>query len=234
MELVYTTDLKSVAVRLEGSSPSSPTIKSPHVMRIFYLGYNICMIKDQRKIPKLRVLYLFKSAFRQWRDNFNSYAKIALVVAIPVAIVGAFQTNGYLDDYGLITATAWTFTFVTLINFAINKDKLKDTKLSTLYTSASSRFLQYLGTNLILALFALPFFLSLFGLFLSLPIFNLPPLIFLPLSILSFLISSYLLARFGMAQIIVVADKSGVIESLKKSTLLTKKIDGEYFLLHFY
>lgn len=202
-------------------------------MRIFYLRYNIYMIKDQRKIPKLRVTHLFKSSFVEWKNNFNQYTKIALVVAIPVAVVGAFQTNGYLDDYGLITATAWTFTFVSIINFAINRHEQEDTKLSTLYASASSRFLQYMGTNLILALFALPFFLSLFGLFLSLPIFNLPPLIFLPLSIFSFLISSYLLSRFGMAQVIVVADKSSVAESLKKSTLLTKKNRWRIFFATF-
>jgi len=202
-------------------------------MRIFYLGYNICMLKDQRKVPKLRVFNLFRSAFLEWRSNLNSYTKIALIVAIPVAVISAFQTNGYLDDYGLTTATAWTFAFVSLINYAIHQNSLKDSKLSTLYTSASSRFLQYLGTNLILALFALPFFLSLFGLFLSLPIFNLPPLIFLPLSILAFLLSSYLLTRFGMAQIIVIADKSGVIESLKKSTFITKKNRWRIFFATF-
>jgi hypothetical protein len=93
--------------------------------------------------------------------------------------------------------------------------------------------LQYLGTNLILAIFALPFFLSLFGLFLSLPIFNLPPVVFLPLSIFSFLLSSYLLARFGMTQIVVVADQYSVIGSFKKSTELTKKNRWRIFFATF-
>jgi hypothetical protein len=202
-------------------------------MRIFYLRYNIYMINDLRKIPKLKVLSLYKNSFLEWKDNFNNYTKIALVVAMPVAIINAFQTNGYLGDYGLTTAIAWTFTFVSLIYFAIHSKNLKDSKLATIYTSASSRFLQYLGTNLILAIFALPFFLSLFGLFLSLPIFNLPPVVFLPLSILSFLLSSYLLARFGMTQIVVVADQYSVIESFKKSTELTKKNRWRIFFATF-
>lgn len=187
------------------------------------MGYNIYMIKDLRKIPKLKFLSLYKNSFLEWKGNFNNYTKIALVVAMPVAVINALQTNGYLSDYGLTTAIAWTFTFISLIYFAIHGKNLKDSKITTIYTSASSRFLQYLGTNIILAVFALPFFLSLFGLFLSLPIFNLPPVVFLPLSIISFLLSSYLLTRFGMAQIVVVADKYSVIESFKKSTQLTKK-----------
>ncbi len=181
------------------------------------------MIKDQRKISKLKLLHLYRETLFGWKKNFNSYTKIALVVAIPAAILGVLQNDGYLGDYGLTLGIAWAFVFITIIYFTIHGSKLRNVKLATAYTTASGRFLQFLGVSLILALFALPIFLSLFGLFLSLPIFNLPPIIFLPLSVFSFLISSYLLARFGIGQVISVAEEQSVIQSLKLSSEITKK-----------
>ncbi|MEI6169387.1 MAG: hypothetical protein WCP56_00125 [Candidatus Saccharibacteria bacterium] len=144
-------------------------------------------------------------------------------MAIPAAIIGVLQNDGYLGDYGLTLGVAWLFVFMTIIYFTIHGGKLDNIKLSSAYTAASARFLQFLGVSLTLALLALPIFLSLFGLFLSLPIFGLPPIIFLPLSILSFLLSSYLLARFGMSQVISVAESLSVVQSLKLSSEITKK-----------
>ena len=176
-----------------------------------------------RTIPKLKLLSLYRAAFSTWKNNFNSYAKITLVVAIPAAIIGVLQNYGYLDDYVLTLGIAWLFVFMAIIYFTIHGGKLDNIKLSSAYTAASARFLQFLGVSLALILFAQPMFLSLNGLFLSLPIFDLPPIIFLPLSIVSGLLSSYLLARFGMSQVISVAESASVVQSLKLSSEITKK-----------
>ena len=171
-----------------------------------------------RTIPKLKLLSLYRAAFSTWKNNFNSYAKITLVVAIPAAIIGVLQNYGYLDDYGLTIGIAWIFAVKTIIYFTTHGGKLDNIKLSSAYKAASPRFLQFLGVSLILILFALP--LRADGL---LPIFSLPPIIFLALWILSFLLSSYLLARFGMSQVISVAESASVVQSLKLSSEITKK-----------
>jgi len=181
------------------------------------------MKKDNRHIPKLKIWKLYKQTLEEWKDNYQVYFKIILIVALPVAVLGIFQNDGVLGDYSIASSIVWAFTFIAVIAFAINRPKLQNTKLATIYSFASSRFLQYIAVSLILALFALPILLSLIGLFVSLPVFGLPPAIFLPLSVGSFLLSSYLLARFGLAQIIVVATKKTTFESLKNSSLLTSK-----------
>lgn len=181
------------------------------------------MKKDNRHIPKLKVWKLYKQTLVEWKNNYQVYFKIILIVALPVALIGIFQNDGALGDYGITTAIVWAFAFIATISFAANKSKLQNSKLATIYSFASSRFLQYTAVSLILALFALPIFLSLLGMFVSLPIFGFPPAIFLPLSVGSFLLSSYLLARFGLAQIIVVATTKSTFESLKNSTQLTSK-----------
>jgi len=187
------------------------------------LRYNINMIKDARKIKKLKIFNIYKRAFAEWKGNFNNYTKLTLIVAIPAALLGALQTNGILSDYGQILAVAWAFAFISIIFYTDRRNELKNTKLSTVYTAASGRFLQFLAVSLILALFALPFILGLVGLFFSLPILNLPPLIFLPVSIAGLVLSGYLLARFGAAQIIVVASGATTSEALKQSKKITKK-----------
>ena len=181
------------------------------------------MKKDNRHIPKLKVWKLYKQTLVEWKNNYQVYFKIILIVALPVAVLGIFQNDGALGDYSITTSIVWAFAFIATISFAANKSKLQNSKLATIYSFASSRFLQYTAVSLILALFALPIFLSLIGLFVSLPVFGLPPAIFLPLSAGSFLLSSYLLARFGLAQIIVVATTKPTFESLKNSSLLTSK-----------
>lgn len=192
-------------------------------MRIFYLGYNIDMIKNIQNIKKLKFFILLRIAYKRWVEDFNTYAKITLIVAIPSAILGLLQNNGILSDYGLIMAVAWAYAFISIIYFSFHRKKLQNNKLSEIYTTSSSRFLQFLGVSLILAIFALPFAVGLVGLFLSLPVLGLPPFIFLPISIIGLVLSSYLLARFGMAQIISVVDQLSVIDSLRASSKITFK-----------
>ena len=185
------------------------------------------MKKDNRHIPKLKVWKLYKQTLVEWKNNYQVYFKIILIVALPVAVLGIFQNDGALGDYGITTAIviaiAFAFAFIAVINFAINKPKFQNTKLATIYTSTGSRALQYIAVSLVLALLALQIFLSLLGMFASLPASDLLPVIFLPLSVGSFMLSSYLLARFGLAQIIAVVNTKSTFESLKNSSLLTRK-----------
>lgn len=187
------------------------------------MSYNISMKKDARKIKKLKIFQLYKNSFKEWKNNFNNYTKITLVVAIPAAVLGALQTNGVLSDYGQVLAVAWAFVFISIIFYAYRRSELKKNTIGIIYTSASGRFLQFLGVSLVLAVFALPFFLGLIGLFFSLPVLNLPPVIFLPISLGGLILSGYLLSRFGIAQIIAVAGNYTISESLKMSTKITKK-----------
>jgi len=179
------------------------------------------MKKDNRHIPKLKVWKLYKQTLVEWKNNYQVYFKIILIVALPVAVLGIFQNDGALGYYGITTAIviaiaiAFAFAFIAVINFAINKPKFQNTKLATIYTSTGSRALQYIAVSLVLALLALQIFLSLLGMFASLPASDLLPVIFLPLSVGSFMLSSYLLARFGLAQIIAVVNKNQLLNHSK-------------------
>jgi hypothetical protein len=177
-----------------------------------------------RTIPKLKLLSLYRAAFSTWKNNFNSYAKITLVVAIPAVIFGVLENYGYQDDYGLTIGIAWLFAFMAIIYFTIHGGKLDNIKLSSVYTAASARFLQFLGVFLILILFALPIRANSL-----LPIFSLPPFIFMPLSTLSGWLSFYLLARFGMSLVISVAESASVVQSLKLSSEITKNNRWQIF-----
>jgi hypothetical protein len=111
----------------------------------------------------------------------------------------------------------------------MHENKLEKASITSIYTAASGRILQFLGASLVLALFAFPFGLGLIGLFFSLPALGLPPLVFLPISLAGLFVSGYLLSRFGLSQVIVVATENGVIESLKTSSRLTKKNKWKIF-----
>lgn len=193
------------------------------------MSYNINMIKDARKIPKLKIFRLYRACINELKSEINVYIKLALVITIPAAVIGALQNLGFISDYSQYLNIAWAFAFSATIYFASRKKNSKDNKISTIYTAASGRILQFIGSSLVLAVFALPFGIGIVGLLFSLPVLGLPPVVFLPVSIIGLVLSGYLLTRFGLAQVIVIAENMSIKKSLQQSARITKKNQWKIF-----
>ena len=88
--------------------------------------------------------------------TFNNYSKLVLAVAIPVAILTIIQADGNLGDFGLLMGFALAFMSLAVIEYGSNKVSLENKKITTVYTSGSGRFLQFLGTFFIMVFFSVP------------------------------------------------------------------------------
>jgi hypothetical protein len=175
------------------------------------------------KRQRLNIFTLYKQTFREWLKNFNSYTKIVLVVAIPVAILTVLQADGNTGDFGLTMAFAWSFTSIALILLASNgKTPLKE-KISTLYSAAGGRFLQYIGVSLVLILMATPGLAGWLGIVSALGGSGTSALYLIIAGLAGIIISIYLLVRFNIAQVITVAESKSVMQSLKSSFKLSKR-----------
>lgn len=191
--------------------------------------------KPDNKSNKLRIIDLYRSTFKSWKQEFNNYSKVVLIIALPAAIINILQNQGVVGEFGLILSFAWSFVIIGVLMLAQKERKLDNTKLSTIFTAASARLLQYIGVSLVLVLFALPAIAGLVGVFLALPVFGVSPVFFVPLGLLGLLLGAYLLGRYCLAQTIAVGTNDSILSSFAQSAKLTKgnrlRILLAYFLL---
>ena len=181
------------------------------------------MKKSAPKAPRLALIKIFGQVFREWFQNFNTYSKIVLVVAIPVAILTVLQADGNTGDFGLTMAFAWSFTIIALVMYATVGPKNNNDKLAGLYSNASGRFLQYIGVSIALIIMAVPGVAGWLGIIAVLGGSGSGALALLIAGGLGIIISIFLLVRFGLAQVLTVSQKTSVYKSLKASYNLSKK-----------
>lgn len=189
-------------------------------------------MKKNTKLPaKLSLKSLYKNTFEEYSDGIATYTKIVLAVAIPAAIYNGLSLSGSAGDLGITFAIVWSFVFVALISYILNKEKLSGSKIATLYVSSSARILPFIAVSVLLLLAVLPLFLVFVGflLYLQLGFFN--PLLLIPLALVGLSVSAYFLVALSVAQASAV-DGSTTLESIKKSFRLTKKKRLKIFLAY--
>lgn len=179
--------------------------------------------KPLKKTSSLKLVGLLRSTISTWKSDFSNYSKVVLVIALPAAIINILQNQGIVGEFGLILSFAWSFVIIAVLLLAQKNRGLADTRLSTIFTAASSRLLQYIGVSLTLIVFALPAITGVLGLFLALPVLGLSPVFFIPLGLVGIILGAYLLCRYCLAQTITVNSELSVISSFKKSAELTQR-----------
>lgn len=180
------------------------------------------MSKKTKSKLRIKPFALIATSIKEWLRNFNDYTKLVLVVAIPVAILTILQSDGNMGDFGLTMAFAWSFTIIALIIFAYGKKVLPNAKITTIYSLASGRFLQYLGVTLVLVALVLPGVVGWLAIIPLLSQQGSSALALLILSLVGIGLSGHLLVRFSLAQVATVGAQKSVYQSLKNSSELTK------------
>lgn len=182
------------------------------------------MPKNQVKpTSQLKIFKILKQTLLCWKEGFGSFTKIILVLAIPAMILSILQTQELIGEYGLLMSIAWSFVFIAIILLASRQKHLSGTKLSAVFTMASSRLLQYVGVSLILLFFLASLLIGVYGIVFVGPLFNLPIYLFVPIGLAGIVIGAYLLSRYCLAQSIAVLEPRSIIGSLNESAQLTKK-----------
>lgn len=180
------------------------------------------MSKKAEHKNKIKIIKLIKLSFVDWFGSFNAYTKIVLAVALPVALITILQSDGSLGDFGLTMAFAWSFTIIAIVIYASQSKQLKDEKISTIYSLASARFLQYLGVTLVMIFFAVPGIFGLLGILSALTQQGGYTIIILILGVLGIGISAHLLVRFCLSQVIAISSSKSVYQSLQSSSKVTR------------
>ena len=178
----------------------------------------------EQKVHSAKFIAVLFDTLGEYKNNFNLYTKIALVVSIASAFYNLLQINQNGNDGNLITGIISTYGAMAIIWTHFNLKSASRKKLSQIYNTVSAKFLRVAFGNILLGAASLPLLVfASFGLMAiaslnSIRLYLLPPFIIIFGLLLLFVI------RYILTFPIIMKEDISAFKAFKKSAKLTKKI----------
>ena len=179
---------------------------------------------SEQKMHSAKFIAVLFDTLGEYKNNFNLYTKIALVVSIASAFYNLLQLNQNGNDGNLITGIISTYGAMAIIWTHFNLKSASRKKLSQIYNTVSAKFLRVAFGNILLGAASLPLLVfASFGLMAiaslnSIRLYLLPPFIIIFGLLLLFVI------RYILTFPIIMKEDISAFKAFKKSAKLTKKI----------
>lgn len=159
--------------------------------------------------------------FATWRLFWEQRSKLIVVSAVIVAPMSFLRSYAALStDLSVLFTFASLYCLLALIYFCHHMAQANRYSVAKIYTQASGRFLQLLGTTVGLSALLTPLIMS-SALLLLIGSFDLPVFLYAPALGIS-LFSAWVLVGFSQAQYIASCQGESIIGSFRKSWRYTK------------